>query len=180
MTVQHTDSGVHAVDVVKTFGDRTILDGFSLDVRPGEFVALLGASGSGKTTFLRILAGLEDFDAGEVRAPEARTVVFQEPRLIASKRVQDNVILGQRSTRKNREAPRPRWQKCRSPGVNVLGPRPCPVVKPSAWPWHEHWYVTRGFFCWTNLLLHSMRLRVSACRHWLRSCAANIAPRSFW
>ncbi len=68
MTVQHTDSGVHAVDVVKTFGDRTILDGFSLDVRPGEFVALLGASGSGKTTFLRILAGLEDFDAGEVRA----------------------------------------------------------------------------------------------------------------
>ena len=108
MTVQHTDSGVHAVDVVKTFGDRTILDGFSLDVRPGEFVALLGASGSGKTTFLRILAGLEDFDAGEVRAPEARTVVFQEPRLIASKRVQDNVILGQRSTRKNREAGRGR------------------------------------------------------------------------
>ena len=118
------------VDVVKTFGDRTILDGFSLDVRPGEFVALLGASGSGKTTFLRILAGLEDFDAGEVRAPEARTVVFQEPRLIASKRVQDNVILGQRSTRKKPRSGRGRaGRSVARPGVNVLGPRPCPVVK---------------------------------------------------
>lgn len=104
MTVRPSDTGVHASGVVKTFGDRTILDGFSLDVKPGEFVALLGASGSGKTTFLRILAGLEGYDAGEVRAPDARTVVFQEPRLIASKRVQDNVILGQRATRKNRAA----------------------------------------------------------------------------
>lgn len=54
--------------------------------------------------FLRMLAGLEDYDGGTVTAPDAPTVVFQEPRLIASKRLQDNVILSQRATRKNREA----------------------------------------------------------------------------
>jgi sulfonate transport system ATP-binding protein len=99
-----TASGVHAQGVVKRFGDRTVLDGFSLDVRPGEFVALLGASGSGKTTFLRVLAGLEQHDGGAVAAPSERTVVFQEPRLVAAKRVRENVLLGQRATRDRREA----------------------------------------------------------------------------
>lgn len=91
-------SGVHARDVVKGFDGRTVLDGFSLDIAPGEFVALLGASGSGKTTFLRILAGLEDADGGTVDAPGERSVVFQEPRLVAAKRVRENVLLGRRRT----------------------------------------------------------------------------------
>lgn len=100
MTITTVDGGgVRTDGVVKTFDARTVLDGVSLDVAPGEFVALLGASGSGKTTFLRVLAGLEQADGGTVVTPDARTVVFQEPRLIASKRVRDNVILGQRSTR---------------------------------------------------------------------------------
>ena len=60
----------------------------------GEFVALLGASGSGKTTLLRILAGLDTAGAGDVLVPEVRTVVFQEPRLVASQRVWRNVVLG--------------------------------------------------------------------------------------
>ncbi|WP_425955214.1 ABC transporter ATP-binding protein [Xylanimonas sp. McL0601] len=97
-------AGVNADGVVKRFGTRTVLDGFSLDVRPGEFLALLGASGSGKTTFLRILAGLEQADGGTVSAPRERTVVFQEPRLVAAKRVRENVLLGQAGTPANREA----------------------------------------------------------------------------
>jgi len=97
-------TGVHAAGVVKRFGDRTVLDGFDLDIAPGEFVALLGASGTGKTTFLRILAGLEGHDGGAVEAPEQRTVVFQEPRLVAAKRVQDNVLLGMRKTRQTAKA----------------------------------------------------------------------------
>ena len=44
--------------LVKRFGLKTILRGLDFDVRPGEFVALLGPNGSGKTTFLRILASL--------------------------------------------------------------------------------------------------------------------------
>ena len=88
----------------KSFGQRTILDGIDLDIRAGEFVALLGKSGTGKTTLLRILAGLETLDGGEVLVPPVRTVVFQEPRLVPSKRIIDNVLLGQRRTTSTRAA----------------------------------------------------------------------------
>jgi sulfonate transport system ATP-binding protein len=88
----------------KSFGERAILDGIDLDIRAGEFVALLGKSGTGKTTLLRILAGLESLDAGEVLVPPVRTVVFQEPRLVPSKRIVDNVLLGQRRTTATRAA----------------------------------------------------------------------------
>ncbi|GEL94144.1 ABC transporter ATP-binding protein [Cellulomonas composti] len=88
--------GAHVDGVTKSFDGRRVLDGVRLDVAPGEFVALLGASGSGKTTLLRILAGLEDHDEGTVSTPRERTVVFQEPRLVAAKRVLDNVRLGLR------------------------------------------------------------------------------------
>ncbi|GAA3208670.1 ABC transporter ATP-binding protein [Actinocorallia longicatena] len=87
-----------AVDVTglrKVYGERAVLDGVDLQVRRGEFTALLGASGTGKTTLLRILAGIEGSDAGSVLVPRTRTVVFQEPRLVPSKRVVDNVVLGQ-------------------------------------------------------------------------------------
>ncbi|MFJ9900639.1 ABC transporter ATP-binding protein [Streptomyces sp. NPDC091280] len=77
----------------KAFGGRTVLDGLDLAIREGEFVALLGASGSGKTTLLRILGSLDGPDTGEVVVPRARTAVFQEPRLIPSKRVLANVTV---------------------------------------------------------------------------------------
>src|SRR5215510_1598172 len=54
------------VEVTKRFGQRTVVDNVSLDLAEGEFVALLGASGCGKTTTLRLIAGLETPDAGEV------------------------------------------------------------------------------------------------------------------
>jgi sulfonate transport system ATP-binding protein len=53
---------------------------------------------------LRILGGLERPEEGEVWVPAARTIVFQEPRLVASMRVRANVIIGQRATRANRAA----------------------------------------------------------------------------
>lgn len=87
----------------KVFNGRAVLDGFSLSIRPGEFVALLGKSGSGKTTLLRILSGLDEVSSGSALVAPARTVVFQEPRLIQSKRVLENVLLGLDNTPARRE-----------------------------------------------------------------------------
>ncbi|MEU7639723.1 ABC transporter ATP-binding protein [Streptomyces sp. NPDC039016] len=84
---------VHVRGLRRVFGPRAVLDGLELTIGRGEFVALLGASGSGKTTLLRILGALDGADAGEVLVPEARTIVFQEPRLVPSKRVLANVTI---------------------------------------------------------------------------------------
>ena len=52
--------------VSKRFGGRTVLSQISLEVRAGEYVAILGESGIGKSTLLNVIAGLEPVDAGEI------------------------------------------------------------------------------------------------------------------
>lgn len=76
----------------RIFSERPVLDRLDLEIPSGQFVAMLGASGSGKTTFLKILAGLEQADEGQIRVPKQLSVVFQEPRLIMSQRVWRNVL----------------------------------------------------------------------------------------
>jgi sulfonate transport system ATP-binding protein len=88
----------------KAFSERPVLDGVDLNIARGEFVALLGASGTGKTTLLRILTGLEEADAGEVLVPKVRTTVYQEPRLVPSMRVLGNVSIGQPNNERTRTA----------------------------------------------------------------------------
>lgn len=61
------DVVIQARDVHKAFGDLTILKGVSLEVRKGEVVVLIGASGSGKTTFIRCINLLEDIQGGSIR-----------------------------------------------------------------------------------------------------------------
>jgi len=90
--------------VSKAFPGRQVLDAFSLRIEPGELVALVGASGCGKTTILNLLAGLERPDAGTVRvagedgAPLRLGVVFQQPRLLDWASVRENVALASRDT----------------------------------------------------------------------------------
>ncbi|MFT4045285.1 MAG: ABC transporter ATP-binding protein [Solimonas sp.] len=88
--------------LVRRFGSRAVLDRLDLRLAPGEFVALLGRSGSGKTTLLRTLAGIDPVQEGRVQVPDARAVVFQEPRLMPWQRAWRNVTLGLRSAGRER------------------------------------------------------------------------------
>jgi sulfonate transport system ATP-binding protein len=89
-----TDTVVVARDVRKLFGDNVVIDGLNLQIRAGEFVAMLGRSGSGKSTFLRALGALDGDFTGDVRVPERRAIVFQDPRLLPWQRVLNNVTIG--------------------------------------------------------------------------------------
>jgi sulfonate transport system ATP-binding protein len=87
-------SAVIAKDVRRSFGGHAVLRGLDLTLDDGEFVALIGRSGTGKSTLLRILGGLDPSYQGEVLVPRQRAVVFQEPRLLPWQRVLPNVLLG--------------------------------------------------------------------------------------
>lgn len=89
-------------DIHKSFGGTKVLDGISLSVEQGEFITLLGSSGCGKTTTLRIIAGLETPDSGRVVLggedmtrvePNKRDVntVFQNYALFPHMNVETNV-----------------------------------------------------------------------------------------
>ena len=88
---------VVARNVSRRFHDREVLRGLDLSIERDEFVALLGRSGTGKSTLLRIFGGLDPDYTGEVLVPERRAVVFQEARLIPWQRVLANVVLGLRA-----------------------------------------------------------------------------------
>jgi putrescine transport system ATP-binding protein len=96
--------------VVKKFGAVRAVDGLSLDIRAGEFFALLGPSGCGKTTLLRMLAGFETPDEGRILLdgddiaqvlPHQRPVnmMFQNYALFPHLNVRDNIAFGLKRAR---------------------------------------------------------------------------------
>ena len=108
----------------KSYGDAEILKGVNLDVRQGEVVVILGPTGSGKSTFLRCINGLEEIQGGEVRLdgetisglknsalPAVRQklgMVFQSYDLFPHMNILDNITLAptkvQKRSRKEAEA----------------------------------------------------------------------------
>lgn len=94
-----TGPAVRVQNLHRSFSkDGGVLNGLDLEIAPGEFVALIGRSGTGKSTLLRALAGLDRDVAGHgrIEVPEAVSVVFQDSRLLPWKRVLDNVVFGLR------------------------------------------------------------------------------------
>ena len=96
------DVAVVARNVRRTFNGREVLGDVNLTIKSDEFVALLGRSGTGKSTLLRILGGLDADYEGDVLVPERRAVVFQEARLVPWLKVLTNVLLGLGSRRDSR------------------------------------------------------------------------------
>ena len=84
---------------------REVLRGLDLDADTGEITVILGRSGCGKTTLLRILCGLETPDGGSIAMPAGARLgmVFQEPRLMPWLRTDKNVVLGLRRSERNPE-----------------------------------------------------------------------------
>ncbi|WP_329172610.1 ATP-binding cassette domain-containing protein [Streptomyces decoyicus] len=80
-------------DLTKSYGDRLLLDGVSLSVRPGERIGIVGENGAGKSTLLRILAGSEQPDEGHVvvRADGGIGYLGQTPDLPPDHTVQDAI-----------------------------------------------------------------------------------------
>ena len=99
------DSGLSVRGLRITYDDRDIVNGLDLDVRPGEIVALLGPSGSGKSSLLRCIAGVQAPDGGTIAwdgtdmrdLPAHRRrigLVFQDPLLFPHRDVAGNVGFG--------------------------------------------------------------------------------------
>ena len=98
-------------------GDRVrALDSTTLRVKPGEFITVVGASGCGKTTLLRLIAGLERCSSGSIRVNGAEQVgpsaqigiVFQDPTLLPWRTVLENVLLPVQVLKLDNKTYRPR------------------------------------------------------------------------
>ncbi|SHJ51007.1 sulfonate transport system ATP-binding protein [Hespellia stercorisuis DSM 15480] len=97
-------SGGYAIqiqNVEKKFGEHVVLQNVNLDIKPGEFIAIVGKSGCGKSTLLRLITDLEESDSGSIRVmdgeretkKEGVKFLFQEARLLPWKKVWKNIAL---------------------------------------------------------------------------------------
>ena len=92
--------GIKLVNVGKVYTvekeKMKVLDGIDLDIHENKITVILGRSGCGKTTLLRLVAGLEELDQGEIQAAniKKKAYVFQEDRLMPWLNVKKNITFG--------------------------------------------------------------------------------------
>lgn len=96
-------SFIELKNVSKSYKNKKIYEDFSIDIEKGKFISFIGSYGSGKTTILKLIAGIEDIDNGEIlinsclpqelKEKQKIGFVFQEPMLLPWRRVLDNITL---------------------------------------------------------------------------------------
>ena len=102
---KNTEKIIQVKDLVKCYGDKTIIDEINFHIRPNEFLTILGPSGCGKTTLLRMIGGFESPDTGDIlfegksllNIPANKrpiNTVFQKYALFPHLNVYDNVAFG--------------------------------------------------------------------------------------
>jgi ABC-type Fe3+/spermidine/putrescine transport system ATPase subunit len=140
--------------VCKRFGDKLVADRLSLQLAEGEVLALLGPSGGGKSTLLKMIAGLEPVDSGRIlfagqdlaAVPvEQRgfALMFQDFALFPHLDVLGNVCFGlrERGMARRRHSSR-RVPACSNwdwPGWKHARCGPCPVASSNGWHWRGRW-----------------------------------------
>ena len=99
---EENDIHLQLMDLEKVYNGNPVLNNMNLDIRKGEFVAIVGKSGCGKSTLLRLLSGLEKPTDGQILMDKKplmtlnhqACMMFQDGRLLPWKRVLENVELG--------------------------------------------------------------------------------------
>lgn len=111
---KNTEKIIQVNNLVKHYGDKTIIDEINFSIRPNEFLTILGPSGCGKTTLLRMIGGFETPDSGDILF-EGRTLlnipankrpintVFQKYALFPHLNVYDNVAFGLKIQKKSKD-----------------------------------------------------------------------------
>ena len=109
-------SGVTLKNLIKSYdGKKNIIDGINLDIKDKEFIVLVGSSGCGKSTILRLISGLEDITSGEIYIgdkvvnnvhPKDRDIafVFQSYALYPHMSVYDNIAFGLKMRKYDKKA----------------------------------------------------------------------------
>ena len=122
-----TGQGISIRGVSKRYGSTIALNGVDLDIRPGEVLGIAGPNGAGKSTLIRVIAGEEKPDGGELTfdgaawSPtddwQAVAVVHHEPQLFPNLTVAQNVMVGREGT----SAARPKLSEADAKVMEALG-----------------------------------------------------------
>ena len=91
---------IEVKNLIKRFGEKTVIDGVSFKVNDGETLAIVGFSGSGKSTILKLISGLIEKDSGEIVTSKGDiAMVFQYSALFDSLDVEENISFALRERR---------------------------------------------------------------------------------
>jgi sulfonate transport system ATP-binding protein len=98
--------------VVKAYGDNVVLKDINFEIQAGEFISFVGQSGGGKTTLLRLIAGLEATNSGDIIIAgqqlqgqnQVARVMFQDARLLPWMTVVDNLTFGSKDAQEKQRA----------------------------------------------------------------------------